>query len=742
MELHYIFVCPAIRDDDEKLRDFLISNNISIAILVPSKLQSLSKKMQHPSELSNLRGIVVTGEIFSKEIIEPWIIQNKFTNKLRIIVNGYGLTETTICVSLGKFNGNDLTIGKPIPGTKAHLLAITDEVSQNLTHLTPEVRGYDAELYVSGNSITTGYINDPENTDKHLVKITDHDTKKIITAFRTRDCVKYATQTSDELIYVSRLDNQIKLRGQRLDPEHIEAQIKRFCLNQTPIIQDVRVVCVAQDGHKHLVAYLIPYSAENHPHVQEIHHHLKTILPIFMVPNAMLWLQQFPLTGNGKSARQALAQLRPIPFIRSRNELHVNNDVESKLADIWKNVLGINNYNIKRDDDFFCLGGSSILIGDLLTHIRTQQSHFLLSENCTAEQIYLFSSLKMMAKSLTQAPLRKLHEGDHKQIPMILVHSLLGDGWTEYQKLCEGLTKKFPEHSIYALRGNIGATPNYLDTSESLEELAGFYANLISLLLKVNNVILIGWSSGGLIAFAMAKHLQQLNFSTHNFLLDTDTPDHIRDKETSAEYFAKIRSVFATKERPVQQFAEWLLTAETHYTKNVIKDKIKIQGNIYSFDTEKCHKWAEYTSGDCKNNTIQTNHFDIINDASCFAKICDEIKKIKSFKSISQTIAAIKSHYTIPIRMEYLLNCSKSWELHALSHIPLNLVNADQKYLLIRIKFDEALFKIRDLMQKENTAWIRDRKSIFIVGMSDNECNAWCTVISEDLKKAGFETKK
>ena len=180
-------------------------------------------------------------------------------------------------------------MGTPLLGTEIHLLEQVEDINDFsiLRHIisTEEV----GEIYISGPCLAAGYWYNDELTKRCFVHIKHPQTGEVVRAYRTGDLARRSEHHSNEFIYTGRIDNQFKLRGQRIEPGHIENHLKEFCYQGKRIVESAYVVKVEVMDNAHLVAYLI---TDKIPacSVTEVHSYIKSRLPGFMAPNAIRWL--------------------------------------------------------------------------------------------------------------------------------------------------------------------------------------------------------------------------------------------------------------------------------------------------------------------------------------------------------------------------------------------------------------------------------------------------------------------
>ena len=292
--------------------------------------------------------------LFGGEAVDPkWVKKLLDSNPPEQLLHVYGPTESTTfsswyLVKEVKESATTIPIGSPISNTKLYIL------DSDLRPVPIEVPG---ELYVGGDGLARGYLNRPGLTAENFIP-DPFSRRPGMRLYRTGDLACYLADGNIE--FRGRIDYQIKIRGFRVELREVEAALREYAG-----IRDVIVILRDDVADKRLVAYLV---AEDHPSVPELRKFLQEKLPDYMIPSAFVILDDFPVTPNGKIDRKAL----PAPDSK-RPELRgafvaPHTDIEKKLAEIWANILGINQIGIY--DSFFELGGHSLLATQLISQLR------------------------------------------------------------------------------------------------------------------------------------------------------------------------------------------------------------------------------------------------------------------------------------------------------------------------------------------------------------------------------------
>jgi amino acid adenylation domain-containing protein len=322
------------------LRAALVEQHITHALIGPAVLADLD-----PHGLDRLRCLVVGGEACSGPLVARWSVGRR-------MINAYGPTEATVCVTLSDPLSGDRTppIGRPIRGISAYVL---DD------RLRPVASGAPGELYVAGPGLARGYLNRPGLTAERFVA--DPFGSAGSRMYRTGDVVRRNAQA--QLEFLGRADDQVKVRGYRIEPGEIEAVL----LRHPDVRQAVVTVRERRPGDNRLVAHVV-LDAGSRPDVPALRHHLNSTLPAHMVPSAFGFLDSIPLTSSGKADRKALPD--PTYQYDERSTRPARNPREKALCELFADELGVPLVGV--DDDFFDVGGDSLAATRLIRRIREE----------------------------------------------------------------------------------------------------------------------------------------------------------------------------------------------------------------------------------------------------------------------------------------------------------------------------------------------------------------------------------
>ncbi|MBP3569183.1 MAG: amino acid adenylation domain-containing protein [Lachnospiraceae bacterium] len=343
--------------------------------ITPTKLKMLIADEVFQQALRQVKILMVGAEVFSDELYRRL---RKLTSAR--IFNGYGPTETTIGVSFKNVTDTDITIGTPIANTQIYILD-----KQN----NPVPIGVPGELCIAGDGVGLGYLNRPELTAEKFVPnpFATKDNHHGAVMYYTGDLARW--RTDGEIEYLGRMDTQVKIRGLRIELGEIESVMAGFPGIALCAVTDKK----DSEGRQYLVGY---YTVEGKDAVDEksLREHLLSKLPNYMVPNYFMCLDAMPMTPSGKTDRKNLPVLELTP--QNNDYIEPVTDIEKRLAQLWEEQLHME--RVGKTDDFFALGGDSLLAISMLAEIENE-FHVEISMKDMMEQ----SALEQLALCIEQA---------------------------------------------------------------------------------------------------------------------------------------------------------------------------------------------------------------------------------------------------------------------------------------------------------------------------------------------------
>jgi len=496
----------------EELTSSIARHAVTIFGAVPSVLAALNQRWR---DIPSVRLILSGGETLSYDNI-------KHLRASATVTNGYGLTETTVCSLFHRLSNEDqlgrpssrVPIGRPLINTQVFIL-------DSFLHPVPVNAAGD--LYIGGAGLARGYVNNPERTAQHFIPNPFARTpgERI---YKTGDLARY--RANGDVEFLGRSDQQVKIRGVRIELNEIEQTLR-----QHSDVSDAAAV-VREEGAagKRLVAY---YALREGKEIGtlEIRKHMLERLPAYMVPSNLIRLRVLPLTPTGKlDYPKLLASVADISdlgqgFVAPRNE------VDLAMTRIWASTLMIERVGIH--DDFFALGGHSLLAVQVMNRIKNELQ-------VDVPLRYLFES-PTVAQLTERIETWRRHSGGPEAITIQDISSLvpmrtdsagpaiycihhIGGEINSYNHLADLLASG---HRVFGLRSRALADPSR--EHPTFDAMAHHYADVITNHHHDGPLSLVGYSSGGLLAMAIAEVIEEMGRTVHIVsLIDTGLPNYDR----------------------------------------------------------------------------------------------------------------------------------------------------------------------------------------------------------------------
>ncbi|MCP4150871.1 MAG: amino acid adenylation domain-containing protein, partial [bacterium] len=373
--------------DVDKLAAKLAERAITFTYIPPALLKRVNDRLSKQPGALALNKLLVGVEAITDEQLEEYL---RLKPDMRI-VNAYGPTEATICATAGEYRthpptGKVVPIGAPLPNSSIYIL---DKTGRPVPIRTT------GELYVAGDGLALGYLNNPELTAERFVKNgrqyavgsrqekkkqeTKEDKKN--TGRENTSSIQYQASgifySSGDLArwlpdgnieFLGRIDQQVKIRGHRIEPGEVEKGL----LEQQQVSEAVVIVREMEAGDKYLCAYIKLESPLVGDIADTLKNHLAGFLPQYMIPSYVMEIDSVPLTTSGKIDTKAL----PLPGFKAVTTREMPGDaVEKKMAEIWSAVLGIEERRIGVDSNFFDLGGHSLKATILSSRIHEKMNY-------------------------------------------------------------------------------------------------------------------------------------------------------------------------------------------------------------------------------------------------------------------------------------------------------------------------------------------------------------------------------
>ena len=434
-----------------------------------------------PSAFSRLRYVVFGGEAADPRAVSAVL---KY-GPPKHLFNAYGPTEASVvatCLDIREIpeGSGPIPIGHPLTNTAIYFLD---------SDLCPVPIGEPGELCIGGAAVARGYLDAPDLNAQRFIK-NPFSSQPGARLYRSGDLARWLTDGTIELI--GRLDAQLKIRGFRIEPGEIEAVLKEH-----PAIDDALVMARPnQSGENRLIAYAAGDTSRLK--VEKLRTLLKSKLPGYMLPSAIVTLEKLPLNLNGKVDRQAL----PYPSVKRANPfIGPQNTLEAQLAAIWEGAMGIESIGVT--DNFFELGGDSLVAAKLFAEIEK-----VLGQKLPLTTLFQAPTIEKLATTLIQegwkpdwSPLVAVWPHGSRP-PFFCVHGGFG-GVLFYGQLARALSVEQP---LYALQAEgLDGSPIGHPTIPSM---AAHYLDEVRQVQSQGPYFLGGYSFGGVVAFEMAHQLR------------------------------------------------------------------------------------------------------------------------------------------------------------------------------------------------------------------------------------------
>nr|DAB41479.1 TPA_exp: nonribosomal peptide synthetase [Streptomyces sp. CNB091] len=449
----------------------------------------------------------------------PGPLAARLTAAARRVVNVYGPTETTIWSTAHEVPAGEErnpAIGRPLAGTRAQVLDAA---------LHPVPDGLAGELYLSGSGVASGYHGAPATTAARFVADVSgaRSGQPGGRMYRTGDLVR--RRPDGTLEFLGRADDQVKVRGFRVEPGEVEAALTRLA----PVASAVVTVRRGPAGDDRLVAYAVPAGEESIDPVA-VRRELASVLPDHMVPTTLVTLTELPLTANGKVDRRALPEPEPEAVVRGRGPRTPQEEI---LCELYAELIGLPSVGI--DDGFFDLGGHSLLANQLIVRAREtlgiELSFRALVDHPTVAEITQRTGVDTSESAFdVLIPLRSRGTGD----PLFCLHPIGGPSWI-YSGLMKHVDASRP---IYGLQPRNLARPE--EMPPTIDAMAADYLEQIRAVQPKGPYHFLGWSFGGVVAQAMAVLLEEQGEEVALLAVMGDYPIDTADHPipTDQEFFA------------------------------------------------------------------------------------------------------------------------------------------------------------------------------------------------------------
>ena len=539
--------------DPQKLEKEINKNKITILWLTSSLFTQISEL--NINVFANVRCLLVGGDVLSVESVNK--VRNMFPNLT--IINGYGPTENTTfstCHIIKNDYEDNIPIGKPISNSTAYVFN---------EYLKLQPIGSFGELYVGGDGLSAGYLNRPKLNFEKFISNPLNPSERL---FKTGDKARWLSD--GVLEYNGRIDSQLKIRGFRVEPLEIEAQ-----MNKIPgIIETVIKPIERINGNVELYAFV--NIKENSTITREtIISYLRKSLPMYMIPVKYDLRIGFPKTINGKINRKALKFKSEIFELKENTNESKMNDIEQRVYAIFSDAVKHENFN--RESNFFEIGGNSLLSIKVILqlekyfNITLKIRDFIADLNSVSKISELILARIDENKQVTLKSQKSNEMFDH----LYCIRRPNGNDIPIFSIYCDQL---FTEKDTLKARAIYDFTWPGSDgrafTESSVEEVAQNYLVELQRINPTGPYYLIGFSFGGLVAYDIALKLQKRGYRIPVLILiDSANPRFWKSLNIGQKLRKKIK-----KNGFIKSFTVRLFNVAKYQTKTLLK---KIEIYIY-----------------------------------------------------------------------------------------------------------------------------------------------------------------
>lgn len=499
-----IVISKSLTKELEEFYHLLINEKVTILNLTPSVFYKLIKIDERYKKKLSLRNIILGGESLSFKALTSWFQHHE--DKQPTIVNMYGITETTIFSTYYivtkdiSINSQQSIIGKPLADRPMYILN---------SEQSPVSVNEPGEIYTSGGGIARGYLNNKQMTeDRFLINPFRSALDPSERIYKTGDMGRWLPDGTIE--YIGRTDDQIKIRGFRVELGEIQSQIERF-----PGIEQAIVIAQANElNEKKLIGYFLEIPGIR-VDINLLREFLESFLPYYMIPSLFVCISEVPLTSNGKVDKHRLPDPNKSQLIRS-NYIPPQTQEEKQIAAIWSQILHVSPIGIY--DNFFELGGDSLSSLEVIAQIRIKCGvdvplQIFLKHNTLTKLASIISSLSpetghsfpveknYSKKSYLPSCLVPL-QTKGKKTPLFLIHPVGGTVFW-YIPIAKYLDNDYPLYGIQDPGIELGNIP-----FNSIQEMASFYIREIQTIQPHGPYFIGGASAGANTSIEIAYQLQ------------------------------------------------------------------------------------------------------------------------------------------------------------------------------------------------------------------------------------------
>lgn len=480
----------------------LESSGTTVLNQVPSAFYGLMEQAVARKPQLKVRYVIFGGEALKPALLRPWRTAWPESK----LINMFGITETTVHVTYKQIGDAEIdagvsNIGRPIPTLTTYILD---------SALQPVPVGVSGEICVGGLGVARGYLNRPELSAERFVSDPFRSNGRL---YRSGDLGRLLP--NGEIEYLGRRDHQVKLRGHRIELGEIEAAL----VQHASVSEAVAIVREDTPGDQRLVAYIVA-AVLPAPTINDLREWVRASLPEVMVPASIVFLDRIPLTSNGKADRKALPA--PQGAVATRPYQPARSTIEHELVQIWERLLSPGR-PIGAFDDFFDIGGHSLLAIRMLAEIERMRGVRVplawLFESSTVEALAMRLRDTLLA---AEEPPSVVLQPHGKETPIAFVHGDWGGGGWYARRLAPMVAPNSPFFVLPTLGSEEDNVP------WTIERMAKRHVSELRTRQAHGPYRVAGFCVGGVVAFEMARQLQNAGETVERLVLIDSSPLNAR----------------------------------------------------------------------------------------------------------------------------------------------------------------------------------------------------------------------
>lgn len=545
-----------------------------------------------------LRAVLFGGEQASLFHVQKFIQESSAIE----LINVYGPTENTTystTYTIGKdiLSKSSVPIGKPINNSRVYILD---------NQFEPVPIGVIGEIYVAGDGISNGYLNNDKLTGERFLR---NPFENDGVMYKTGDKGKYRSDGNIE--YYGREDDQVKIRGFRIELGEIETEILKYETIESTVVK----IDDEFWEEKKIVAFITGRSEIN---ILNLKKQLKTVLPDYMIPFLIIQVDSIPLTPNGKIDKKAMNITKEMVKLSENELIHPRNNEEVEMLEIWKDVLNIKNTDIGIRSDFFEIGGHSLIAIKLKSKIKE-----ILNKEVKIQDIYNFptiESLLLFQKSGNVYKTINLNNNTQSENTLIFIPPISGNSII-YKSLAEKIK------GYKCIGWQYPGIENNEEYFDSIEKAAQVMYDELPSLSGNGKITIVGFSMGALIGFEFIKKIEKTKKSIEFIVIDRDIIDlnQNKDSDTQRKKDSEALVELYKNEFGLEESSKINLENFIYNNLKVVDNYIpngKIKSTIHVFQSKEnkgiadMKNWENFTTSNIDIREIEGDHWDALMDVN------------------------------------------------------------------------------------------------------------------------------